>query len=95
MDVRSAFYSGIAGFQDASAKLSNASSQIAQAGRAEKSMTANQQPPEINSPSAVRAPISITTELINAKISELHAQSATKVIHTADDMIGTLIDTRV
>ena len=95
MDVRSAFNSGIAGFQDASAQLSNASSQIAQAGNAEKSMTDNQQPSKIISSPAERAPISITTELINAKLAQLNAQSSAQVIHTADDMVGTLIDTRV
>ena len=95
MDVRSAFNTGIAGFQDASAQLSNASSQIAQAGTAEKSMTDNQQPAEIISPSVVRTPISITTELINAKLAQLNAQNSAQVIHTADDMLGTLIDISV
>jgi len=95
MDVRSAFNSGLAGFQDASAQLSNASSRIAQAGIAEKSMTGEQQPSEIISPSAERAPISITTELINLKLAEIQAQSNAKVISTADELVGTLIDTSV
>jgi len=95
MDVRSAFNSGIAGFQDASAQLSNASSRIAQAGIAEKSMTEKQLPSEIISPSAERAPISITTELINLKLSEIQAKSSAKVISTADELVGTLIDTSV
>lgn len=95
MDVRSAFNSGLAGFQDASAKLSNASSRIAQAGTAEKSMTGGQQTTESHSPSAERAPISITTELINLKLAEIQAKSAAKVISTADEVAGTLIDTAV
>lgn len=95
MDVRSAFNSGIAGFQDASAQVSNASSRIAQAGTAEKSMTGEQQPSEITSLSTERTPISVTTELINLKIAELQAKSSAKVISTADEMVGTLIDTSV
>ena len=95
MDVRSAFNSGLAGFQNASAQLSNASSRIAQAGIAENSITANQQTQESLSPSAERAPISITTELINMKVAEMQAKASAKVIDTADDMLGTLIDTTV
>ncbi|MEI6896530.1 MAG: hypothetical protein V5786_03390 [Psychromonas sp.] len=96
MDVRSAFNSGLTGFQDASAQLSNASSRIAQAGIAEKSMAnAQSQPSEMISPSAERTSISLTTELINLKIAELDAKSAVNVIKTADEMLGTLIDTSV
>ena len=95
MDVRSAFNSGLAGFQDASAQLSNASSRIAHAGIAEKSMTGDQQTMGSPSPSAERAPISITTELINMKLAELQAKSSAKVITTANEMVGTLIDTSV
>ena len=95
MDVRSAFSNGLAGFQDASAQLSNASSRIAQAGTAEQSMTGEQQALGIDSPSAERTSISITTEVINLKIAELQAKSSAKVISTANDMVGTLIDTTV
>jgi flagellar hook protein FlgE len=95
MDVRSAFNSGLAGFQDASAQLSNASSLIAHAGIAERSMTGDRQTSESISPSAERAPISITTELINMKVAELQAKASVKVINTANDMVGTLIDTSV
>lgn len=94
MDVRSAFNSGVAGFQNASAQSSNASSRIAQAGTAEKSMTDNQQPLEIISPLVERAPIPITNDLINLKVAELQAKSAAKVIHSADEICATLIDTR-
>ena len=62
-----------------SAQLSNASSRIAQAGTAEKSMMGDQLAPEIISPSAERAPTSITTELINLKIAEIQAKGAAKV----------------
>lgn len=92
MDVRSAFNSGLAGFQNASAQLSNASSRIAQAGIAK---TSEQLPSVSFSPSAEQAPISISTELINLKVAELQAKASVKVITTADEMLGTLIDTTV
>jgi hypothetical protein len=95
MDVRSAFNSGLTGYQNASAQLSNASSRIAQAGTAEKSMVGEQQASEIISPSAERTSISLTTEVINLKIAEIQAKSSAKVISTANDMVGTLIDTSV
>jgi flagellar hook protein FlgE len=95
MDVRSAFNTGLVGFQDASAQLSNAGSRIAHAGIAERSMTGDQQTSESISPSAERASISITTELINMKVAELQAKASAKVINTANDMVGTLIDISV
>lgn len=95
MDVRSAYNSGLAGFQDASAQLSNASSRIAHAGIAEIGMTENQQAQESQSPHAERAPISLTTELVNLKVAEFQAKASAKVISTADEVLGTLIDTTV
>ncbi|PKF60268.1 hypothetical protein CW745_16035 [Psychromonas sp. psych-6C06] len=93
MDVRSAFNSGLAGFQDASVQLSNASSRIAQAGITEKSINDSQQATGSNSPLAERASTSVTTELINLKVAEFQAKASAKVITTADEMVGTLIDT--
>ncbi len=95
MDVRSAFNSGLAGFQDASAQLSNASSRIAQAGIAEIGMTENMRPLESHSLSAERTPISLTTELVNLKVAEFQATASAKVITTADDALGSLIDVTV
>ncbi|WP_354624610.1 flagellar basal body rod C-terminal domain-containing protein [Psychromonas sp. MME2] len=95
MDVRSAYNSGLTGFQDASAKLSNASSRIAQAGAAGNSVNENQQATEINSSPAERAPISLTTELVNLKVAEYQAKASAKVISSADEVMGTLINTSV
>ncbi len=95
MDVRSAYYSGLAGFQDASAQLSNASTRIAQAGSAETGMTENQRPTESQSLSTERAPISLTAELINLKVAEYQAKASAKVIMTADQALGSLINTSV
>ena len=84
MEINNAFNQGVMGFQKASHQLSQASESIAQ-------LTTN----EGKQISADRSPVSVTTELINMKIAEHQAIASAKVISTADEMIGSLIDTRV
>ena len=95
MDVRSAYNSGLTGFQNAAAQLSNTSSQIAHAGTADTGMVENPKAPESLSSPAERAPISLTTELVNLKVSEFQAKASADVITTADEALGTLINTSV
>jgi flagellar hook protein FlgE len=95
MDVRSAYNSGLTGFQDASVQLSNSSSRIAQAGSAENMLMENQPTAASVSPSAERTPVSLTTELVNLKVAEFQAKASAKVISTADEVVGTLINTSV
>ena len=95
MDVRSAYNSGLIGFQYASAQLSQASAWIADAGTAEISITEPQRAPESLSPPAERAPTSTTSELVNLKVAEYQAKASAKVISTADEVLGTLINTSV
>ncbi|MCW8994801.1 MAG: hypothetical protein OQK77_03195 [Psychromonas sp.] len=95
MDVCSAYNSGLTGFQDASAQLSNASSRIAHAGSAENSGIENQGASESISPAAEQTSVSLTTEFVNLKVAEFQAKSSAKVITTADEMMGTLINTSV
>ncbi|AUV10848.1 MULTISPECIES: flagellar biosynthesis protein FlgE [Aeromonas] len=39
--------------------------------------------------------VQLPDELVNLKVAELHAGVSAKVIQTASDMLGTLIDIRV
>ena len=39
--------------------------------------------------------VQVTDELVNLKVAELHAGASAKVIQTASDMLGTLIDIKV
>ena len=39
--------------------------------------------------------VQLPDELVNLKVAELHAGASAKVIQTASDMLGTLIDIRV
>tara|TARA_B110000091_G_C13369441_1_gene291592 strand:- start:130 stop:417 length:288 start_codon:yes stop_codon:yes gene_type:complete len=95
MDVHSAFNSGLAGFQDASAQVNNASSRIANAGLTE--MSGTETPPGSGSlsPSVERTAVSLTPELVNLKVAEYQAKASANVISTADEMLGTLINTSV
>lgn len=95
MDVRSAYNSGLTGFQDASAQLSKASSQIAHASSTEISVSEDSSASKSLSSPAERAPISLTTELVNLKVAEFQAKASAKVISTADEVVGTLINTSV
>lgn len=39
--------------------------------------------------------VQVTDELVNLKVAEIQAGASTKVMQTASDMMGTLIDIRV
>lgn len=47
----------------------------------------------LNTPSSDQ--VQVTDELVNLKVAELHAGASAKVIQTASDMLGTLIDIKV
>jgi len=95
MDIRSAYNSGVAGLQNASAQLNNASSKINQSTIDSLNAQTQDAPLEDVSLSTDRTPESLTTELVNMKVAEFQAKASTKVITTADDAMGTLINTSV
>jgi len=95
MDVRSAYNSGLAGLQNASSQLTHSSAQIAQTGAGDSSTEKDSQVSASTSSPAERSPVSLTTELVNLKVAEFQAKSSAKVISTADDVMGTLINTSV
>lgn len=95
MDVRSAYSSGLAGLQNASAQLASSSANIAQAGSTESGLVKNQPNAENLGGATEQSPVSLTTELVNLKVAEFQAKSSAKVITTADEMVGTLINTSV
>ena len=95
MDIRSAFNSGVAGLQDASAQLNNASSKVNKSTIESLNAEDQEAPLEDISLSTDRTPESLTTELVNMKVAEFQAKSSAKVITTADDAMGTLINTSV
>jgi len=95
MEINSAFSSGISGLNKASEQITESSQSIATQSIDSESSDAG------FSDQATSAAISnssvepVTAEMINMKLAEVQAQSAAKVITTADDMVGLLIDVSV
>ncbi|KXU79193.1 hypothetical protein [Aeromonas enteropelogenes] len=54
---------------------------------------ASSQIARLNTPSGDQ--VQVTDELVNLKVAEIQASASTKVMQTASDMMGTLIDIRV
>lgn len=87
MEVNSAFSSGLNGLNKASQQITESSERIA-------NQVVN---PENTEKSTYNSYPSgpVTTEMINMKLAEVQAQASAKVITTADDMVGSLIDVSV
>ncbi|MBB1273165.1 MULTISPECIES: hypothetical protein [Psychromonas] len=84
MEINSAFSSGLYGLNQASQQITESSEKIA-----------NQ---SVNPESTVNSSYSsepVTVEVINMKLAEIQAQASAKVITTADEMVGSLIDVSV
>ncbi|MGL6521363.1 flagellar biosynthesis protein FlgE [Aeromonas dhakensis] len=85
MRIDSALNSGVQGFQRAEQIADKASNQIAD--------KASNQIARLNTPSGDK--VQLPEELVNLKSAEVQAGASAKVIQTASDMMGTLIDIRV
>lgn len=93
MHVQSAFYSGLSGLRNASMQLNEASSKISRESTEKKSNSGALPSAQIDI--ARSQPSSLNNELLNLKTAEFQAKSSVNVIRTADEMLGTLIDTSV
>ncbi|MCS3457139.1 flagellar hook-associated protein FlgK [Aeromonas sp. BIGb0405] len=81
MQIDSAFTTGLQGYQRAEQRVDQASEAIASV--------------SVARPEPEAAPVALTDELINLKLGELQAGASARVIQTASDMLGSLIDIRV
>lgn len=104
MAIQSAFNSGVAAFQRATELANDSASNIAsqspeQFHQASTHTAGNQSAVSGDVKLESNRPLSqaneITPELINLRLAEHQAQAAAKVITTADEVVGSLIDTRV
>jgi len=87
MEINSAFYSGVNGLNNASQQISESSERIA-------NQTMNPENTEKNTYNSY-ASGPVTAEVINMKLAEVQAQASARVITTADEMVGSLIDVSV
>ncbi len=80
MEINSAANSGYLGFQRATQQLGVSSEQIAKAA---------------TQPESSDAGTELTRELVKRKVAETSAAASAKVVKSADEVMGTLIDIRV
>ena len=79
MQINNILNTGVQGFQDATTRANKAASEIASqtvTNSAEESINQND----------------LTTSLVDLKVAELDAKANVKVIQTASDLLGTLLD---
>lgn len=96
-NVPSAVTSGLNGYKSAEQGIEQASANInklqserqnvAETARVDGQVDAQQAP-------QAQAPVSLTTEAVNLVVNEHLAKANINVIKTADDVVGTLIDTK-
>lgn len=87
MEINSAFSSGLNGLNKASQQITESSERIA-------NQAVNPENTEKNTYNSY-ASGPVTAEVINMKLAEVQAQASVKVITTADEMVGSLIDVSV
>lgn len=93
MQINSAFSSGVYGLNQASQQITESSERIANQPMSSEAESQLVNPEGANPNNYVAGPV--TTELVNMKLAEVQAQASTKVIKTADEMVGSLIDVTV
>ncbi|NVK24916.1 MAG: hypothetical protein HWE10_08305 [Gammaproteobacteria bacterium] len=95
--VPSAFQSGLSGIQKAEQGVAEAAVQINRLNTEQERVAEVQAEPQQNTNEAPeqQARPSLETEAVNLIVNEKLAKANSKVIKTADEMIGTLIDTKV
>ncbi len=81
----SALNIGLKGFQDAQSRVNEAAHQIASQSVIDSSASSSSSSVNQND---------LTTSLIDLKVAELDAKANVKVIQTASDLIGSLLDIR-
>ncbi|MDP5136830.1 hypothetical protein [Rheinheimera baltica] len=101
MDIQSALYSGVQGFQRASAGVTDATIDINRQTRAAQQNETEQAIRETDAPQASRPlqyaaqPEPVINSLVQLGQEERNAQANTRSIQTADEVLGTVIDIRV
>jgi hypothetical protein len=83
MEIQSSLHAGLQGFQNASATAHEAAANIAVQTTVSNENQSLQQAP------------SVTESLVALNVAEVQAQASAKVIDTADEVLGTLIDVSV
>lgn len=91
MNIQSAFDSGVSGFNKASERAAESAREINQQQAPVPNVSA---PEQVQKAAETEQNKPITESLINLRLAETQAQTSAKVIETADNVLGSLIDTR-
>ena len=91
MNIQSTFDSGVAGFNQANERAAESAREINQ--QQVTQAQPNEEVVEVETSAQQNTPV--TESLINLRLAETQAQASAKVIETADNMLGSLIDTKV
>jgi len=97
MEIQSAFSSGLQGFQKAQDDANQAAESIAanmtvspeSSGQAQES-----RPTTLNQNASASDFSNINQAVVDLKVAEFQAKASANVIHTADEVLGTLLDVR-
>jgi flagellar hook-associated protein FlgK len=86
MEITSAFNSGVEGIRRAEQAVAESADKIA---------TQVVQSPQVESPSELsnEQAVNLSEELVNLRVEEFNAKANAQVLQTADEVIGTLLDT--
>lgn len=95
--IPSAVQSGLSGVQKAQRGVADSAEQISRLNKEQDRVARsdNAQASQAQVQEQQRPAPSLETEAVNLVVNEYLAKANTKVIKTADEMIGTLIDTKV
>lgn len=102
MEIQSsAFNAGVQGFQQATEDADKAARNIAQRNDADRQVQEQQQVQQSQQGNAARSaesapveqPPALTESIVSLKLAEVQGRTSAEVIRTADEVLGTLIDT--
>ena len=97
MDIKpipAAIQSGLNGLQDAQSGVAEAAHNIANLNSNDSAIVNTLQGGQVTEQSQSQSSV-LTTEAVNLVVNEHLAKANIKVIQTADEVLGTLIDTKV
>ncbi|NRA54323.1 MAG: hypothetical protein HRU23_09290 [Gammaproteobacteria bacterium] len=95
MEIQSAFNAGIAGYQQATELATESATNIANRSSNNASTADTEQAAQSVSQLDSRPKTSATEDIVNLRVAEHQALASATVISTADEVVGSLIDTRV
>ena len=93
--IPSAFQSGVSGYQKAEQGVADAALQISRLNTEQERVADVQVKQAQETQPPKEPPPSLEAEAVNLIVNEKLAMANAKVIKTADDMVGTLIDIKV